>query len=379
MRTKKIIFSQSVKGHYLEYLHHLYMGCLDDKVETVFIAPVEFETQRKLFEWPHADHVRFDLKEIDIWSVGKLKRSYLLTKLLIQACKEHQADSAFLLDIDLFMPILPILYRGKARISGILYGIYLYRWKGASLIHKIYFAFTHWSYSKARIYENIFVLNSHAAPRMFNRLYHSSRFVYLPDPILSIKCESVNLRKKYGIRSDQKIFFHFGSMGKRKGTLLILESILQLNSEEKDKYVFVFAGVIQEAIKKEFHQLAALIGDESSLLVFDRFCDYQFFANWCNACDAILVPYFTSFGSSGVIGYAAQFRKPVITSGVGMVAKLVRTNHLGIQLKELTTDHLLLAYKQIDEWEGMGNRYAENNTVEKFNTTIYGCSRLVSK
>jgi glycosyltransferase involved in cell wall biosynthesis len=372
MRTKEIVFCQSVTGHYLEYLNHLYVGRLKDKTETVFVVPVGFETQKVLFDWPQTDRISFDLIEFDIWSVGWLMRSFRLTMLLKKTVKKHKADSVFLVDIDLFMPILPFLFKSKEKISGILYGIYLYRWKESNLLRKIYYVITHLLYAKYKIFDTVFVLNDRAAPRIFNRLFHTERFVFLPDPFVSIKYEFEDFRKKYDIQSNQKIFLHFGSMGKRKGTLLILESILELTPEESANYVFVFAGIIQDTIKDDFNKLTSLIGESNRLLIFNQFCNFEFLANWCKSCDAILIPYLTSYGSSGLIGYAAQFHKPVITNAVGMIGKLVRKFHLGITVRKLDTTDLVKAYRLTEEWFGCDNRYLMYNSVEQFNTVING-------
>lgn len=368
MNTRRIIFSQSVNGHYLEYLHHLYMACLKEPVETIFVVPTAFSKQKFLFEWPEAEHIRFDLQPIDIWSVGLLRRSFRLTRILRSAIRQHKAASAFLIDIDLFMPLLPLLYFGRAKISGILYGIYLYRWHELKTFRKLYYVINHWLYAKAPIFNKIFVLNDRAAAAIYNRTFRTTRFVYLPDPFAAIQFEAIDFRAQYGIQPGQKIFFHFGSMGKRKGTLLILESILKLKPEEKKDYVFVFAGIIQDSIKKNFEKLIAEIGDGCRLLIFDRFCEFSFFANWCRTCDAILIPYLTSYGSSGVIGYAAQFRKPAITTSAGLIGKLVRRNHLGLTLTKLTPENLVVAYGSVDNWKHSDERYLTNNSVEQFIT-----------
>ena len=372
MKSKEIVFCQSVTGHYLEYLHHLYMGRVENKTETVFVIPAEFEKQKELFEWPKANHISFDLIEIDIWSVGWLRRIYRLSKLLVNAVKRNKADSVFLVDIDLFMPLLPLLYYGKAKISGILYGIYLYQWEELSVLKKIYRVLTHWFYAKHPIFEKIFVLNDRAAIKVFNRLYCSERFVFLPDPIVPIKYQFEDFRETYKIEPNQKIFFHFGSMGIKKGTLLILESILELSEEERANYVFVFVGIIQDSIQDDFHKLIALIGESSQVHIFNYFCDFEFIANWCRACDAILIPYLTSYGSSGVIGYAAQFQKPVIATSSGMIGKLVRKYHLGITILQPDTKLLIKAYQEVVEWTSWDERYIMSNNVEQFNTAING-------
>ena len=90
MKKKEIVFCQSVTGHYLEYIHHLYMGRVENNTETVFVIPATFEKQKALFEWPEANHISFDLIEIDIWSVGWLPRIYRLSKLLVNAVKRNK-------------------------------------------------------------------------------------------------------------------------------------------------------------------------------------------------------------------------------------------------------------------------------------------------
>lgn len=370
---KQLIFSQSVSGHYLEYIHHLYMGAIPlSDVEVIFVVPQYFSEQKKLLEWPPCDHISWELVPDEKLPWGSwLVRSYHYSRVLRDAIKKYKPDSLFLLNIMLAMPLLPFLACGKVKISGIIYGIYLYRWNDLSLIRKIAEVFWHLLLVRGPRMDRLYILNDRTAARYCNRLYHTGHFRFLPDPYMPCQIEEQDFRKNYEIPKCKKVFLHFGSFGLKKGTLLILETIISLSEEEAADNVFVFAGQVQDIIKPKFNELLAKARLRTTVMVFDGFCSYDVLANWCRACDAILIPYLLTYNSSGCIGYAAQFRKPVIATDSGLLGKLVRRYHLGIALKATTPTGLRQAFSEVDNWQSDGDSYLYDNNPDSFSKTIY--------
>lgn len=370
MVNKRIIFAPSVTGHNLEYIHHLYMGYLTKKDEClIFVIPELFNKQKELFHWPQSTYISFDLMSMaevgnldDSWYKKQLRFSLLLRKYI----KKHNATTAFVIDLMSMMPFLPCLIWRSVKISGIIYGIYLYRWEELSIHRKLSEIIWHTLLVKRSIFEKIYVLNDRGAALYLNKIYNTDKFKFLPDPYVPLEVPYKDLRIEYNIPISKKIFFHFGSMGYRKGTLLILESILQMSQSERDKYVFVIAGIIQGGIKDQFYDILQRIGDSATILVFDYFNSFETIANWCQNADAILIPYLSSYQSSGIIGYAAQYKKPVITTNKGLVGKLVRKYHLGITLDPVNCDSLIQAYNDIENWENCNSKYLDHNNVDKF-------------
>ena len=102
-----------------------------------------------------------------------------------------------------------------------------------------------------------------------------------------------------------------------------------IEKEKQEKYAFVFAGVIASNIKSEFYRLVEQYRKDIQIIVIEGFLEYDTIGSLCMSCDVILTPYKRINTSSGAIGYAAQFKKPVIATGGGLLGKLVNKYHLG--------------------------------------------------
>ena len=368
---KILIFSHSANGHYPEYIHHLYNGVIvRPELQAVVCVPEFFKKQKQLMSWENCKRITFDYAPDEklSWGDGKWYKRNLRFSLVLRAfVKKHKPDHIIMVDPMICMPFFPYLILGKVTVSGILYGIFLYRWQELSFPRKMAELVWHFIFGKHKKFLQVFTLNDGAAARFFNHKYRTKRFSKLPDPFLPLPDTGLDFREKYEITPEQKVFFHFGSFGKKKGTLEILKSILKLSSEEQQKYVFVFAGVIQDVIREEFYKLYSEIQrTKCKVLVFNEFCSYEFLGGWCKACDVILVPYLMAFNSSGCIGYAAQFSKPVIGPNYGLLGKLIRKNSLGICLDKVTPETLSVTYGKMKNVCSDGQKYLDENTPERF-------------
>lgn len=374
---KLLVFSHSAGGHHPEYLHHLYHGVVKEgKIEAIFVVPRCFQEKKGLFPWEACDRISFDYvpDEALSWGDGKwYKRNYRFAMVMQKYVKIHHPDEVFMLDPMICMPYLAFMVHRGTKVSGILYEIYQYRWHSLSYFRKIAALLWHWLLGRRKCFKNIFLLNDAETAQRDNQIYHTEHFRYLPDPYIPLPKPKEDFRQKYAISPTRKTFLHFGSMGRKKGTLEILESISCLSRDEQEKYCFVFAGCIQPVIHDEFYQRINDLKFSSSIqiFVFDQFCSYEFLAGWCAACDAILVPYLEAYNSSGCIGYAAQFNKPVIGPEYGLLGKLIKEYQFGVQVPEVDTPHLLDAYKEVHRYAINGVKYLQENSVENFCSAIF--------
>lgn len=377
--TKILIFSHSANGHYPEYLHHLYCGIMArPSLQAIICVPEFFKKQSRFMTWENCNRISFDYASDEkfSWGDGKwYKRNLRFSLILRSFVKKHNPDHIIMVDPMICMPFFPYLIPGKASVSGILYGIFLYRWHELPFPRRMAELVWHSIFGRSKRFSDVFTLNDSAAARFFNKRYRTKRFRKLPDPFLPLPDVELDFRKKYGISTEQEVFFHFGSFGKKKGTIEILKSILMLTLEEQRKYVFVFAGVVQEGIQEEFYKLYSKVQQtECKVLIFNEFCSYEFLGGWCKACDVILVPYLMAFNSSGCIGYAAQFNKPVIGPAYGLLGKLIRKNFLGICLNKISPETLSENYRKMKNVHIQGELYLKENTPEFFCDVLLGDS-----
>lgn len=377
-KTKVLIFDTSIDGHHLEYIHNLYIASENKDYDVIFCIPEGFKQVKQNFDWPQKDNVSYVfLKDSEcnkLNSFGRLKYAWKGTSILKRVCTEINPDKVFLISILQLLPVLPLtFFFRKEQISGIIYKIYLYCWKKYSIIEKIYESLRFASVKLSKNISRIFVLNDEASSRKLNSIWHCEKFVALPDPFQS---KSRNILYDKPLLNQAKIkILHFGALSARKGTMDILDAIEKLCKDKKaGPYQFVFAGRINTDIKEVFYKLYNSIKDKCDIVVWDKFCSYDELDELCRECDIIIAPYKNVYSSSGVIGYAAKYHKPVIVPNDGLLGKLVRKYKLGIAVNNLNSTaiyNLLSSQKKILVDEKKQDKYIEFNSIDNFNLTIY--------
>lgn len=232
--------------------------------------------------------------------------------------------------------------------------------------------------SRAGVFCKIFILNDKTSTDRLNLIYNSNKFVSLPDPFVPISTKHLtDFREEHGIPSDKKLFIQFGTLCENKSTIEILESIKLLNTEEKGTFTFAFAGKVHDDIKPQFYDLINELKGKVQIVVIDSFCPYETFASMCIACDAILTPYRRTAQSSGLIGYASQFHKPVIAPNKGLLGDLVKSYGLGLVIEDNTPEMLVDAYRKVarGEVDIPNDNYCVQNSVEEFQKVILSCMK----
>ena len=370
-----IIFTVTLKGHYLEFIHHLWQGAAvyNDYCDYVFVLPKEeWMEMNGLRDWPKAQNIKLRLlskEDLAIrCSFPIMKRALSECKLIKIILDEYPtATRLFLPNLGVVMPFLPLFIAKGIKVDGILYSINIYE------KHKGYLAIKekidYLLFSKSKVFRKIYLLNSQSAVDYNNRSYKTSRFYNLVDPVPSVDLsECIDLRTKLEIDSATPVFLHFGAMDERKGTLEILKAIALLKDGEKR--CFIFAGTISCSIKDEFEILLNQSNtSQSRVILIKGFLPYDYLHNLCKTCDCILAPYLATSCSSGVIGYAAVFGKPLIGSSNGLMGELIRRYDLGNCL-EPTPKSIAEAICAFQPYE-LASKYQENNSLRHFIKTLF--------
>ena len=364
---KTLIFDDSVKGHHLEYLHHIYERALElPEREFVFAVPHEFKDVSSKMTWEKASNISFLFIDDN-----KAKTPYSRSKLLGQLVKETESEEVFLISLMSFLPWLPLFVPSKVRVAGIVYLIYLYRWKTSSWKTRILDVLKYLLFSKCKVFYRVFLLNDKGGAAYLNKKFKTSKFEYLPDPVaIQNATTGRDLRKEMNLPDEIKIFFHFGGLAERKGTLEVLRMIL---SEENNSCAFVFAGSVGREIREEFYRMFNQAKDKGRrVFVFDEFCSYEFLCDLCRESEAILIPYKAVAQSSGVIAYAAMTGTPVIATNKGLLRKLVKRYQLGVFCGLGTLDEISHAIKT-REWKKIcmrGKNYLEATSLALFQKLV---------
>lgn len=371
-----LIFEPSIKGHRLEYINHLYCRAVESpEIFFLFALPNNFLEEKHKMNWQDSSNIQFYfLEEVVQQTNSVLLSSFKQGQQLKMLIKQFKINSVFLISLMTFLPVLPFMLSKKVKVSGIIYLIYLYRWSESKWFVKIQDAAKYYLFVKMRVFNTIFILNDPASARYFNIKFKSNKFQYLPDPYVPMPSEKLgNIRAKLNILPQKKVFLHFGGLSRRKGTLDILKAMELLSAVELEKLCFIFAGKVYDDIHEEFYGLLATLKERVQILCFDEFCEYSFLGSLCLSCDYILLPYKETAQSSGMLGFAAQFNKPVIAPHGKLLGKLVEKHGLGFTFKEINIDSLASIIMKVstDKKSTCSNNYLTTNNVDKFTDIIF--------
>lgn len=372
---KTLIFEASVSGHHLEYLHHYYMGALSHKEEKyIIMVPKEFLKVQDKYEWPKANNITFEylrpedellLKEHNFYKLG-----WNVSKILNKAVRSRGFDKVLLTMLMQFIPFIIFLLPRKVLVRGIMYKIYLYEEKNMSWFRLMAEKIRFWLAARSSIIEKIFVLNDALSAQRFNCIYNTNKFLFLPDPVPKVILSQVHdMRKELNISPHDRIYLHFGSLNYRKGTIDILNAIASATRQEMENRTFIFAGKIKQNMRNDFYSLLDEAKKKAKILVFDRFCSYEFLYNLCFTCDVVLMPYYLTNLSSGLLGYTAVFQKPVIGPDEGLIGHLIKHFKMGYAIQVPISKRELLK-NEIDYDEKGLMQYVKNNSINTFSSLI---------
>lgn len=373
-----LLFDFSVAGHHLEYIHHLYQFFsqdLDD--EFYFVLPANFNDEKSIYEWNNAPNIHIlaidDNELVTTNSGGSLHNSYKRVKLLRRYVKDLCPDRVFLIVLMAFMPFLFFMLPKGVKVSGIIYKIYLYRWKSSSLLKKCIDVINYVLIAKSATLAKVFILNDRSSASYLNRKYHTTKFVFLTDPFNDIGYRGKDVRSEYGISPEDVVYLHFGGLSKRKGTIDILSAIKKLSIKQTEKMTFVFAGIPQKGIRSEYNSIISALKMQGRKIVsIDEYCSNELLNDLCASSNYILCPYKETDLSSGVLAYAAFYQKPVIGPQSGLIGKLIRRYHLGMMLPIISPLSLSQAISNPVAYEDEGRQigYANQLAMSFFCQTI---------
>jgi len=373
-----LIFDHEIGGHHLEYIHHLYSKNVDSKhKKIIFLLPPKFELLKGGFIWPKTENIHiFYLSSDDISSLKNksgISKSLIISKIIKKAVNKYNIQKIFLITLMSVLPFLPFLLNKKIKVSGIIYLIYLYRWKKSNFLSKGSDLLKYFILSKFVIFDNLFLLNDQISPVIINKKFKTTKFKYLPDPInVNNHNATFDLRSELKIDKSSVIYAHFGALDERKGTLEILKAISLSNLTLKDKRFFIFAGKINHSIESEFYQLVEQLKTKAIIYVYNQFVDSGFIASLCSTSNYLLIPYKNICQSSGVLSYAASFKVPVIAPGLGLLGKLIKRNRLGYLLKDGSSNSIKDFLDSEDKFNDIevSNNYTKGRSINDFSVKI---------
>jgi glycosyltransferase involved in cell wall biosynthesis len=196
-----------------------------------------------------------------------------------------------------------------------------------------------------RYLDHIYILNDADLPNALNNRYRcNDLFVHLPDPIFIPPSGNGGGENSPFLKtSTKKRFLLFGTLSSRKGIFLVLDALNRLPEKLDGQVEIVFAGNV---IRKERDAFENAISDLKSfrpkidIVHIDGFLPYNKIPDLFLNSSYVLVPYNTTNSSSGIIGHAALYGKPVIGQSGGLIGRLIRDYNLGIAVSDMEASKL---------------------------------------
>ena len=372
-RVINMIFEPAIGGHLLEYIHNIYIYATKSEHHFIFVLSNDFNDVKDNLIWPSSGNIEIITLSHEesnkCRNTNFIKSSWYFNKCLRHYVKKYHVDNVMLLYLIRPMPFLPFFIPQNTHVSGIIYNIPLYHNNipfTKNLINKI----TYYLLAKSKNIKNIFLLNDQWSVDVYNNRYHTKKFVHLTDPIPNIDMSAVrDLRAELSIAKENKIYLQFGSLDERKNTLNILRALLLMNQEELKNKTFIFSGKLSKEIKEEFYRLVNSLINKVQIIVKEGFVTYEFLNSLCYTSDCILTIYNNVEMSSGTIGYAAFFRKPVIGPSAGLLGKLIIENKLGYTIEN--TSPSLIKETLLKNLSTEGDKYCISHSTDEFCKTLF--------
>lgn len=368
-----LVFDTALDGHHLEYIHHLYDYAVKSKnIFMVIAVPESYNNVKHLFTWEDSDNVRIRSITSQDYLTSKGSLSIIRIASLIKSiCREYSLNDVFFVSLMAYLPFLPFFFFfSEIRLSGIVYKIYLYEWTHLNRIGKVKNIFLYSIF--ILLVHKIFILNDKSATRVLNYKWKTNKFVYLPDPYVKLPNNQTLERSSLGIVEDKIVFFHFGQMSERKGTLDVLDLISKLSNKALKNVCFIFAGCVSKEISEVFYYLVRQNCKRTQIIVMDEFCSYEKLSALTQLSDYLVIPYHQTSQSSGVISYGAQYRKPVIVRNTGLISKLVKKYHMGYIINDPFVSNMIDSFEElINRGHNVPKDYLISHSVLDFNEAIF--------
>ncbi len=128
-------------------------------------------------------------------------------------------------------------------------------------------------------------------------------------------------------------FLLFGALAERKGILTLLAALREIAPGTAEKISVIIAGRIEPEIETLVQESADALRHAQPALhlaLDNRHLPMDELSALIRRCDVVLAPYKRFVGSSGVLLWAANAGKPVITQSYGLLGKLCREHALGL-------------------------------------------------
>jgi glycosyltransferase involved in cell wall biosynthesis len=377
-------------GHNLGHIQNIlrFLEQHPSEKEYIFLLNPEAKTIPSVqTNAPNVKIVFFTDEEFAPFTSGMsvVKSTQLLWKHLIKYVLDYQADKLIMMMLDMFQHTI-----GSSRLpcetSGIMFNPYprvipadeTLRAKQKSTLTKARKMFTTWWMCRNSQLKKVFIFNDTETIKTMNETLGTKVFTYLPDPVYDYPTRAgLDIREKYQISSDRKIFLAFGFIDDKKNVANLLRAMQQLSADESSKSCLLVVGKIRPEYQNELSEALETtqnLRPELHISLESRFVDDDEMESYVSQSDVVSVAYINFYSSSGVIGLASRHNKPVIATKFGVVGDLTREYKLGLTVDGHNTTEIKEAMQYFLQNKNIyperASVFVENHSSESFIKTL---------
>lgn len=384
-KIQTIIYESDHTGHRLDYVSHLirFVKTEPSSTQATYLFLLHSELIKKLSD-SGLDLEGLNIEAISDLYQGNRWQNFLLLKDLRERLRRHSnCTSIALLNFDRFQYSLPV-YPLKADVRSIWFRPLIHlpsttfkdklKMLGKTLLLNIIAG-------RINTSSKIFILNDSSGVKSLNSKYLLSQnkvFNFLPDPVdtdFFLNTNPAEARKDLKLDTSKPVFLMIGSIDEKKNVPTSLDALAQ-SKELKGAHVLI-VGKVNQSYRESLYNFIDEFKKRSPHIEItsdDRYISQEEFHKYVLASNAILMIYRDFYSSSGIFGFACMYKKPVITSNIGLVGQLVKDFKIGyaanpLVAKDITEKIDLLCRNQFmvnGDYDG----YIRINKPEKFSALL---------
>ncbi|MDP4644991.1 MAG: hypothetical protein NWS71_11180 [Opitutales bacterium] len=344
-----LFFDAAPGGHHGEFLENVIYGIPESVASVaVILAHPDLESRLEAAKLECSSPISLDYlsgAQLDLLNATKslFQRGRLELDIAESACAKWGAQRIFLMHMNIHQIALSYCFRQPGMsVRGVLLNPYTPMRRAHTLKQK-FSAFITGVRKRMQLYvmllnprvDKVFVLNDARLAEDLNfGLFKRRPFASVVDPIPAIVSHSDTEVRDPDEQSERFTFLLFGSLDPRKGALETLRAIEHLSEDELAKIRIRIVGRLRGVDDYRTSLMAAVasLRQRSPMVCVeleDRYVDIEEMQLEFTQADCILIPYVDFYGSSGVLGHACRFFKPVITCDTGLIGELARQLEIG--------------------------------------------------
>lgn len=383
MSYKTIFFDFQYSGHHVEYVDHLIRTLpIGAESNTYFAIPEEL---RKRLNSPN-DKINFiQLPEFH----SPVGHSLFIeqSKWIIYVAKKINCNSVFFLNLDPYQYVIGTKWfmLSGLKVAGILFSPHHrieadntdgFKEKVKQSLRKNVRKYQlKWMLRNPNFYK-AFILDDPEVEKIVGKKY-IDKIAYLPDPIDTsnkIKGDSLKFRKMYGLTEDCICLLSFGAIVPRKNILNIIDALPSINDV---KIGLVVLGKGDSGFVNTLRKAAKRVEDVTPhrIAIINKYVPSEETEFAFASTDIVLAVYKAFFCSSGVIGHAAKYRKPILATSKGIINYSVSSYSMGettgVNTKEIEAGLKKLLFGGFNSRSAKYEDYLMQKTVENFGNAIF--------